>query len=151
MKNHEKYNKDLHEKHKTIFLADIDDDEDFESSTEDLLLLSTDNDDSDESYTRLDIVDDIDSKRDNDFVRFAESTNLEEILYLFHQVKSSLGLQQSISSFKEIFPVLLNLSPNLPHRYSELLNHLYNKSQHKEYKHNSVANGHNVLIIGKKI
>ena len=151
MKNHEKYAKDLHEKHKTIFLADIDDDEDFESSTEDLLLLSTDNDDSDESYTRLDIVDDIDSKRDNDFVRFAESTNLEEILFLFHQVKSSLGLQQSISSFKEIFPVLLNLSPNLPHRYSELLNHLYNKSQQKEYKNNSVANGHNVLIIGKKI
>ena len=133
------------EHRKTIFIGDtsINDDDD----TEEDLNLSDDEDCA--GHLRETDVDDIDSRNDQSFVRFAEAQDLQEILRLFSQVKSELELQENISSFREIFnPLFLSLSPLLPHRYSELLKMIRNKSLSKEYRNNLAASGKHVLIIG---
>ena len=139
---------DVEDKHKTIFLAEDDVSEEIDFSEES----DSDNDDNDKSPDELDH-----SPRENDFVKFAQSDNLEDILSLFNQIKSNIQMNLNNSSgnfstFQEVFPILKSeLSPTSPHRYAELLRHLCNKSQSKEYKNNSVAKGYNVLIIGKNI
>ena len=139
---------DVEDKHKTIFLAEDDVSEEIDFSEKS----DSDNDDNDKSPDELDH-----SPRENDFVKFAQSDNLEDILSLFNQIKSNIQMNLNNSSgnfstFQEVFPILKSeLSPTSPHRYAELLRHLCNKSQSKEYKNNSVAKGYNVLIIGKNI
>ena len=46
--------------------------------------------------------------------------------------------------------ILKDLPSSLPHKYADLLRLLNSYSQNKEYRNNTVANGLNILIIGKK-
>ena len=135
------------EHRKTIFVGDP-----YQNNNEDSdedLNLSDDEDEDVDCFGRSD-VDDIDSRNDHSFVKFAEAQDLQDVLRIFSQVKSELGLSENISSFQEIFvPLFRSLSPLLPHRYSELLRMIHNKSLSKDYKSNSVASGKHVLIIGK--
>jgi len=134
------------EKHKTIF---IDDD-----SSEELELYSSD----DESFTNSqeDLTDGVccssdtvDAKCDHDFVKFAESNNLLEILDIFYKIKENLGLEVHPWTFKTVFPILKSeLKSLIPFRYEELFRHLEKRSEAREYHRNTVASGKKVLIIG---
>ena len=141
-----KYNNREPNKHKTRFLSDI-----IDNSECLYQQVKAEIDDSDIQT----VPDDIDAKCDHVFVKFAESTDLEEVLALFAQVKSVLSPHNTNpdvqdSTFLQLFPRLLkDLPPVLPHRYSELLRHLNNAAQNKEYRGNTAANGVNVLIIGE--
>ena len=110
-----------------------------------------DNEDNDSDFEELDLsdvitnVDDVDAKRDNEFVKMAESTDLEEILDKFKQIKQNIGLSDLPETFTKVFPKLQDdLSAKIPHRYSELLRHLHQRSLNKEYCGNRVAAGKKV-------
>ena len=128
------------EHRKTIFIGNNTEDDD--SSDEELNIS-----DEEEDTTS----DTIDARLNNhSFVKFAESVDLQDIISHFNQVKSELSLPETVSSFHEIFDSLFSdLSSQLPHRYTELLRHIHNKSLSKEYKNNLVASGKHILIIGK--
>ena len=139
------------DKHKTIFLANDED----ESSDEDLDL----SDEAEEGLVSGDLVDDdVDAvQRDQDFIEFAQSTNLEDVLEIFSKIKDRVLLSPSannsarvnVSTFLETFPHLMEqLTPVIPHRYAELFRLLQTKSRSPEYRNNSAALGQNVLIIG---
>ena len=127
------------EHRKTIFIGNNTEDDD--SSDEELNIS-----DEEEDTTS----DTIDARLNNiSFVKFAESVDLQDIISHFNQVKSELSLPETVSSFHEIFDSLFSdLSSQLPHRYTELLRHIHNKSLSKEYKNNLVASGKQILIIG---
>ena len=127
------------EHRKTIFIGNNTEDDD--SSDEELNIS-----DEEEDTTS----DTIDARlNNNSFVKFAESVDLQDIISHFNQVKSELSLPETVSSFHEIFDSLFSdLSSQLPHRYTELLRHIHNKSLSKEYKNNLVASGKQILIIG---
>ena len=142
------------DKHKTIFLANDED----ESSDEDLDL----SDEVEETHIRSDLVDDdVDTvQRDQDFIDFAQSTNLEDILEIFSKIKERVlpnsanndRVRVNVSTFKETFPRLMEqMTPLIPHRYAELFKLLLTKSRAPEYRSNSAALGQNVLIIGEII
>ena len=127
------------ENRKTIFIAEV----------------YKDKEDNDSDFEELDLsdiitnVDDVDAKRDNEFVKMAESDDLEEILDKFKQIKQNIGLSDLPETFTKVFPKLQDdLSAKIPHRYSELLRHLHQRSLNKEYCGNRVAAGKKVLIIG---
>ena len=138
------------DRHKTIFLANDED----ESSDEDLDL----SDEAEETQDRSDLVDDdVDTvHRDQDFIEFAQSTNLEDILEIFSKIKERVlpnsannRATVNVSTFQETFPNLMEqMTPVIPHRYVELFRLLKTKSRAPEYKSNSAALGQNVLIIG---
>ena len=93
--------------------------------------------------------DQLDGKRDHQFVRFAESTDLLEVLSIFSNIKNNLGLEVHSWTFKNVFPILKDeLKSKIPHRYEELFSHLEKRSEAKEYRNNTVATGQKVLIIG---
>ena len=142
------------DKHKTIFLANDED----ESSDEDLDL----SDEVEETHIRSDLVDDdVDTvQRDQDFIDFAQSTNLEDILEIFSKIKERVlpnsanndRVRVNVSTFQETFPRLMEqMTPLIPHRYAELFKLLLTKSRAPEYRSNSAALGQNVLIIGEII
>ena len=142
------------DKHKTIFLANDED----ETSDEDLDL----SDEVEETHIRSDLVDDdVDTvQRDQDFIDFAQSTNLEDILEIFSKIKERVlpnsanndRVRVNVSTFKETFPRLMEqMTPLIPHRYAELFRLLLTKSRAPEYRSNSAALGQNVLIIGEII
>ena len=138
------------DRHKTIFLSNDED----ESSDEDLDL----SDEAEETQDRSDLVDDdVDTvHRDQDFIEFAQSTNLEDILEIFSKIKERVlpnstnnRAAVNISTFQETFPHLMDqMTPVIPHRYVELFRLLKTKSRAQEYKSNTAALGQNVLIIG---
>ena len=157
----EKYSSisDRSENHKSIFLANDED----ESSDEELDLSDECEEAQDyarseetQDYVRSELVDDIDAvPRDQDFMEFAQSTNLEDILEVFSKIRERLlpdnnnNASVDVSTFKETFPPLMQqLTSLIPHRYSELFVQLNTKSQAPEYRNNSAALGQNVLIIG---
>ena len=83
--------------------------------------------------------------------RFTESTDLEEILSVFSQIKAGLGLSSQPGTMSEGFSSLQeHLSARIPHRYSDLFRLIKQRSAEKEYCDNKVASGLNVLIIGKQ-
>ena len=83
--------------------------------------------------------------------RFTESTDLEEILCVFSQIKAGLGLSSQPGTMSEGFSSLQeHLSARIPHRYSDLFRLIKQRSAEKEYCDNKVASGLNVLIIGKQ-
>ena len=139
----------ISDRHKTIFLSNDED----ESSDEDLDLS-----DEAEAEDRSDLVDDdVDTvHRDQDFIEFAQSTNLEDILEIFSKIKERVlpnsannRATVNVSTFQETFPNLMEqMTPVIPHRYVELFRLLKTKSRAPEYKSNSAALGQNVLIIG---
>ena len=141
------------DEHKTIFLANDED----ESSDEDLDL----SDEAEETQDRSDLVDDdVDTvHRDQDFIEFAQSTNLEEILEIFSKIKERVlpnsannRATVNVSTFQETFPHLMEqMTQVIPHRYVELFRLLKTKSRAPEYRNNSAALGQNVLIIGNII
>ena len=142
------------DKHKTIFLANDED----ETSDEDLDL----SDEVEETHIRSDLVDDdVDTvQRDQDFIDFAQSTNLEDILEIFSKIKERVlpnssnndRVRVNVSTFQETFPRLMEqMTPLVPHRYAELFRLLLTKSRAPEYRSNSAALGQNVLIIGEII
>ena len=138
------------DKHKTIFLANEED----ESSDEDLDL----SDEAEENHTRSDLVDDdVDTvQRDQDFIEFTQSTNLEDILEIFSKIKERVlpnsvnnTARANVSTFQETFPHLMEqMTPVISHRYVELFRLLKAKSRAPEYRSNTAALGQNVLIIG---
>ena len=135
-------------KHKTIFIADDDGDDDWSSSDSEELDLS-DVEIEEEVELNNNSSDDVDAKRDHEFVRLAESTDLAEILEIFNQMKERIGLSDLPQTFTDVFPKLRDeLSNKIPHRYSELLKLLQQRSLNKEYCGNKVASGTKVLIIG---
>ena len=75
---------DVEDKHKTIFLAEDDVSEEIDFSEDS----DSDNEDNDKSPDELDH-----SPRENDFVKFAQSDNLEDILSLFNQILICLFIQ----------------------------------------------------------
>ena len=82
---------------------------------------------------------------------FAESTDLEEILRAFSQIKANLGLSDQPERLQEVFSKLQkDLSAKIPHRYSELFRLLKERSTNKEYCQNTVASGLRVLILGNR-
>ena len=94
-------------------------------------------------------LDQADGKRDHEFVRFAESTDLLEVLDIFFTIKKNLGLEVHSGTFRNVFPILkAELKSKIPYRYEELFTHLEKRSEAKEYKHSTVATGKKVLIIG---
>ena len=94
-------------------------------------------------------LDQADGKRDHEFVRFAESTDLLEVLDIFFTIKNNLGLEVHSGTFRNVFPILkAELKSKIPYRYEELFTHLEKRSEAKEYKHSTVAIGKKVLIIG---
>ena len=138
------------DKHKTIFLANDED----ESSDEDLDL----SDETEDTFTRSELVDDdVDTvQRDQDFIEFSQSTNLEDILEIFSKIKERVlpnsvnnTVRANVSTFQETFPHLMEqMTPVIPHRYVELFRLLKTKSRAPEYKSNTAALGQNILIIG---
>ena len=81
--------------------------------------------------------------------RLAESTDLEEILAVFSQIKTNLGFSDQPGTFNEVFSkVEENLSSRIPHRFSELGRLIKQRSTNKEYGDNKAASGLRVLIIG---
>ena len=143
----------ISDRHKTIFLANDED----ESSDEDLDL----SDEAEETQDRSDLVDDdVDTvHRDQDFIEFAQSTNLEDILEIFSKIKERVlpnsannRATVNVSTFQETFPHLMEqMTPVIPHRYVELFRLLKSKSRAPEYRSNTAALGQNVLIIGNTI
>ena len=87
----------ISDRHKTIFLANDED----ESSDEDLDL----SDEAEETQDRSDLVDDdVDTvHRDQDFIEFAQSTNLEDILEIFSKY--------SAKSKKEFYQIVPTTAP----------------------------------------
>ena len=84
--------------------------------------------------------------------RLAVSTNLEEIITVFTKIKTGLGIPETSGTFGEVFSKLQDsLSTKIPHRYSSLFQLLKQRSTNKEYYDNKLADGLNVLIIGKKL
>ena len=91
----------------------------------------------------------VDGKSDHEFVRFAESTDLFEVLEIFSNIKENLGLEVHSWTYKNVFPILkAELKSLIPYRYEELFKQLEKRSEAKEYKNNMVAAGKKVLIIG---
>ena len=145
------------DKHRTIFLADkvqVDnndefDDDDGSEEEQDLTDIEIQDNENDNFVDRK--VDDVvDARRDHEFVKLAESQDLEEILEIFNQIKGTVGLSDRPEPFKDVFPKLEEeLSDRIPHRYSELFKLLRQRSLNKEYCDNKVASGQKVLIIGE--
>ena len=80
---------------------------------------------------------------------FAESSDLEEILRVFSEIKAYLGLSDTPGTFQEVFSKLQEeLSAKIPRKYSELFKLLKQRSTNKEYCQNNVASHLRVLIIG---
>ena len=137
------------DKHRTVFLADkveVDDDRPEEEDLTDIEI--EDNETENSGDKKVDDV--VDARRDHEFVKLAESQDLEEILEIFNQIKGTLGLSDRPEPFKDVFPKLeQELSDRIPHRYSELFKLLRQRSLNKEYCDNKVASGQKVLIIGE--
>jgi len=104
-------------------------------------------DDGENSYI---ITDEYDSKKnEHDFVKFAESTNMLQVLDIFRNIKENLGLEVHPGTFKNVFYILKEeLRQKIPYRYGELFDHLEEKSRSKEYRNNTVAGGKKALVIG---
>ena len=65
-------------------------------------------------------MDDPDSplKSEHEFVKFAESTELLEVLHLFQQIRNNLGVDQQAKSLKGVFPELKKgLRGKVPNRW----------------------------------
>ena len=141
------------DRHKTVFLADkveVDDDDD-RAEEEDLTDTEKEDDEIDNCVDTKAVDDVVDSLRDHEFVKLAESQDLEEILEIFNQIKGTIGLSDRPETFKDVFPKLeQELSARVPHRYSELFKMLHQRSLNKEYCANKVASGQKVLIIGER-
>ena len=141
------------DRHKTVFLADkveVDDDDD-RAEEEDLTDTEKEDDEIDNCVVTKAVDDVVDSLRDHEFVKLAESQDLEEILEIFNQIKGTIGLSDRPETFKDVFPKLeQELSARVPHRYSELFKLLHQRSLNKEYCANKVASGQKVLIIGER-
>ena len=141
------------DRHKTVFLADkveVDDDDDDRAEEEDLTDIEKEDDEIDNCVDTKAVDDVVDSLRDHEFVKLAESQDLEEILEIFNQIKGTIGLSDRPETFKDVFPKLeQELSARIPHRYSELFKMLHQRSLNKEYCANKVASGQKVLIIGE--
>ena len=141
------------DRHKTVFLADkveVDDDDD-RAEEEDLTDIEKEDDEIDNCVDTKAVDDVVDSLRDHEFVKLAESQDLEEILEIFNQIKGTIGLSDRPETFKDVFPKLeQELSARIPHRYSELFKLLHQRSLNKEYCANKVASGQKVLIIGER-
>ena len=141
------------DRHKTVFLADkveVDDDDDDRAEEEDLTDIEKEDDEIDNCVDTKAVDDVVDSLRDHEFVKLAESQDLEEILEIFNQIKGTIGLSDRPETFKDVFPKLeQELSARVPHRYSELFKLLHQRSLNKEYCANKVASGQKVLIIGE--
>ena len=143
------------EKHRTIFLADkvlvdaLDGGDDDRPEDQDLTEIEIQDNENDNCQEGK--VDDVvDARRDHEFVKLAESQDLEEILEIFNQIKGTVGLSDRPEPFKDVFPKLeQELSDRIPHRYSELFKLLRQRSLNKEYCDNKVASGQKVLIIGE--
>ena len=137
------------DKHRTVFLADkveVDDDRPEEEDLSDIEI--EDNETENSGDKKVDDV--VDARRDHEFVKLAESQDLEEILEIFNQIKGTVGLSDRPKPFKDVFPKLeQELSDRIPHRYSELFKLLRQRSLNKEYCDNKVASGQKVLIIGE--
>eukprot|EP00092_Neocalanus_flemingeri_P020892 GFUD01022634.1.p1 GENE.GFUD01022634.1~~GFUD01022634.1.p1 ORF type:complete len:787 (+),score=168.87 GFUD01022634.1:426-2786(+) len=119
-------------------------------SKDDCMQASTDFTDQESSKANYSISSDqLDAKCDHEFVRFAESTDLLEVLTIFSNIKNNLGLEVHSWTFKNVFPILkAELKSKVPYRYEELFSHLEKRSEAKEYHKNTVATGRKVLIIG---
>ena len=137
------------DKHRTVFLADkveVDDDRPEEEDLSDIEI--EDNETENSGDKKVDDV--VDARRDHEFVKLAESQDLEEILEIFNQIKGTIGLSDRPETFRDVFPKLdQELSARIPHRYSELFKMLHQRSLNKEYCDNKVASGQKVLIIGE--
>ena len=145
------------DKHRTIFLADkvlvdaLDGGDDNRPEDQDLTEIEIQDNENDNCQEGK--VDDVvDARRDHEFVKLAESQDLEEILEIFNQIKGTVGLSDRPEPFKDVFPKLeQELSDRIPHRYSELFKLLRQRSLNKEYCDNKVASGQKVLIIGEPL
>ena len=141
------------DRHRTIFLADKveldndnDDDRPEEQDLTDIEIQENDN------FVDRKVDDVVDARRDHEFVKLAESQDLEEILEIFNQIKGTVGLSDRPEPFKDVFPKLeQELSDRIPHRYSELFKLLRQRSLNKEYCDNKVASGQKVLIVGETL
>ena len=90
-----------------------------------------------------------DLKGDHPFVSFAESTDLQEILEIFSELKKNDDIVVQTKSFIDTFPIIKDkLTFQIPYRYAELFTHLQKRSEASEYHMNTVARGKKVLIIG---
>jgi len=88
-------------------------------------------------------------KRDHVFVKFAESQEMREVLQLYSDLKSELGLEDRPSTFTGQFQRMKQgLVGKVPDRYAELLRLLGDRAGCKEYLGNSVAAGKRVAILG---
>ena len=139
------------DRHRTIFLADKveldndnDDDRPEEQDLTDIEIQENDN------FVDRKVDDVVDARRDHEFVKLAESQDLEEILEIFNKIKGTMSDRPE--PFKDVFPKLeQELSDRIPHRYSELFRLLRQRSLNKEYCDNKVASGQKVLIIGEPL
>ena len=143
------------DRHRTIFLADKveldndNDDEDDRPEEQDLIDIEIQEND---HFVDRKVDDVVDARRDHEFVKLAESQDLEEILEIFNKIKGTIGLSDRPEPFKNVFPKLeQELSDRIPHRYSELFRLLRQRSLNKEYCDNKVASGQKVLIIGEPL
>ena len=109
--------------------------------------MSNPDDDGDNSFILTDELDT--SKQGHDFVKFAESTDMLQVLDIFKNIKENLGLEVHPGTFKNVFFILKeDLRQKIPYRYGELFDHLDERSRSKEYRNNTVAGGKRALVIG---